>query len=113
MATSIQQLRIYDIVPSNIEAFHNRFRDHAWRIMKRHGFDILAFWDTSSDGKTEFAYLLEWEDEQALEKAWDEFMADEEWKEIKRTTGEEHGDFVNGISDRVLHPTDYSPQRVG
>jgi hypothetical protein len=36
-------------------------------------------------------------------------MADEEWKEIKRVTGAQHGDLVGSIEDRVLHLTDYSP----
>jgi hypothetical protein len=36
-------------------------------------------------------------------------MADEEWKEIKRATGAQHGSLVGRIEDRVLVPTAYSP----
>jgi hypothetical protein len=113
MSQPIHQLRIYEIVDENREAFHERFRVHAWRIMKKYGFDILAFWETSDEGRTEFAYLLQWDDRKTLDAAWSAFMADEEWQEIKRVTGEEHGDFVKAISDRVLDPTDYSPGRIG
>ena len=38
----IQQLRIYEIERDNRDAFHDRFRDHALRIMRRHDFNIGA-----------------------------------------------------------------------
>ena len=38
----INQLRIYRIDPGTAGAFHDRFRDHAARIMGRHGFRILS-----------------------------------------------------------------------
>ena len=40
----IQELRIYEVVERNRQAFHERFRDHAARIMARHGFRIVAEW---------------------------------------------------------------------
>jgi hypothetical protein len=54
----IHQLRIYEIFERNKAAFHARFRDHAARIMARHGFRIVATWETASTGRTEFAYIL-------------------------------------------------------
>ena len=54
----IHQLRIYEIFDQNKEAFHNRFRDHAWRIMRSYGFNILGMWETRLGDRTEFVYLL-------------------------------------------------------
>ncbi len=105
----IHQLRIYEIFEHNKSAFHARFRDHAARIMRRHGFDIVAMWEAKSEQRTEFVYLLVWPDEATKERAWHEFMADEEWKEIKRVTNRERGDLVGAIEDRVLELTSYSP----
>ncbi len=105
----IHQLRIYEIFEHNKSAFHARFRDHAAPIMRRYGFDILAMWEARTEGRTEFVYLLAWADETAKRAAWAEFMADEEWKEIKRVTRAEHGDLVGAIEDRALVPTGYSP----
>ena len=104
----INQLRIYEIFDENKAAFHDRFRDHAARIMRRYGFRIVAMWEAKGDGKTEFVYLLEWPDEAAKDAAWAAFMADEEWAEIKRVTAAEHGSLVGGIEDRVLGATSYS-----
>lgn len=105
----IQQLRIYEIFEHNKAAFHARFRDHAMRIMKTYGFNILAMWEVKTETRTEFVYLLEWEGEESMHSAWEKFRADEEWKEIKRVTGAQHGDLVGEIEDRVLVPVKYSP----
>jgi heme-degrading monooxygenase HmoA len=105
----IHQLRIYEIFEHNKAAFHERFRDHAARIMQMYGFDIVAMWEATTDRRTEFVYLLAWSDETAMRDAWATFMADEEWKEIKRVTSAEHGDLVGAIEERVLVPTNYSP----
>ena len=105
----IHQLRIYEIFEHNKSAFHERFRDHAARIMRKYGFEIVAMWEAKTDRRTEFIYLLAWPDERAKSAAWAEFTADVEWKEIKRVTGAQHGNLVGTIEDRVLVPTGYSP----
>ncbi|MCF7223386.1 NIPSNAP family protein [Marilutibacter chinensis] len=109
-AAPVQQLRIYRVHPGNEQAFHDRFRDHALRIMARHGFDVVATWETEAEDHVEFAYLLEWPDAETMQARWDAFMADEEWAAIKRETGQVHGRFVDGIEDRTLRPTPYSPR---
>lgn len=106
----IHQLRIYEIFDGNRQAFHDRFRDHATRIMAKYDFEIVAMWESRHDGKLEFVYLLEWPDEATMKDRWAAFMADEEWAEIKRQTGKAHGRFVGGIQDRTLQLTDYSPR---
>ena len=105
----IHQLRIYEIFEHNKSAFHDRFRDHAARLMKAYGFDIVAMWEARTDLRTEFVYLLAWPDEATKSATWAKFMADEEWKEVKRVTGAKHGDLVGAIEDRVLVSTEYSP----
>lgn len=104
----IHQLRIYEIFDDTKGAFHDRFRDHAARIMDRHGFRILAMWETRHADRTEFVYLLEWPDEAALKTQWAAFMADEEWSAIKART-RVHGPMVGDIEDRTLVPVPYSP----
>jgi heme-degrading monooxygenase HmoA len=104
----IHQLRIYEIFEATKDVFHARFRDHAARIMKRHGFDIVAMWEAKGEARTEFIYLLRWPDEHAKTDSWAAFMADREWDEIKQAT-RGRGRLVGEIEDRVLVMTDYSP----
>lgn len=106
----IHQLRIYEIFEETKAAFHDRFCDHAARLMRRHGFDIRAMWEARTDTRTEFVYLLAWPDEATLRARWSAFMADEEWSRIKRETGAAvGGPLVGAIEDRVLLPVAYSP----
>jgi kynureninase len=105
----VHQLRIYEIFEHNKAAFHLRFRDHAWRIMKGYGFTVLGFREARTAARTEFVYLLEWPDEATMRTAWSSFMADREWAEIKRRTKAAHGDLVGAIEERVLEGTPYSP----
>jgi len=105
----IHQLRIYEIFEHNKAAFHDRFRDHAARIMRSYGFDIIAMWEGKTGHRTEFVYLLAWRDEKSMRRAWEQFRADEDWNKVKRLTNAQHGDLVGVIEDRVLIPTSYSP----
>ncbi|MEM9012694.1 MAG: NIPSNAP family protein [Pseudomonadota bacterium] len=104
----INQLRIYEIFADTRVAFLDRFRDHASRIMARHGFRIQAMWVTEREAGLAFVYLLTWTDAAEMEAAWTAFMADEEWAEIKRVTAAEHGAMVGSIESLILDPTDFS-----
>lgn len=106
----IHQLRIYEIFESNKAAFHARFRDHAARIMRRYDFDILAMWEASSPGRTEFVYVIQWPDQETMTDRWARFMADQEWSDIKEESAEKHGAMLGESQDRVLHLTEYSPR---
>lgn len=107
--TPVYQLRIYEIFENNKKVFHERFRDHAMRIMKKYNFKITSIYESKSDKKTEFVYFLEWPDETTMKKAWEGFKADKEWIEIKKEFTKKYGDVVGSIEDRVLTKVDYSP----
>lgn len=107
----LQQLRIYEIPRANEGVFHDRFRDHALRIMARHGFAVRAVWRSEHQDKVEFVYQLDWPDAATMQAAWAAFMADAEWAAIKRETGARHGRFVDAIADRTLEPLPWSPDR--
>lgn len=104
----IHQLRVYEIDPSLKDNFDERFRDHASRIMKSHGFNIVSMWYSEFNGKTEFVYILRWNDEEIMRKQWDAFMSDQEWIDIKAQTREKYGEMVLGkVRDQVLTDTDW------
>jgi hypothetical protein len=82
------------------------------RIMRRYGFDIVAMWEASGSEGPRFVYILNWPDLRTKESAWRDFLADQEWKEIKRVTAAEHGDLVGAVQDHLLSPTSYSPAAI-
>jgi NIPSNAP. len=104
----ICQLRIYEVSPDKREIFHARFKDHALRIMKRYGFEIIALWESTSVVDFEFVYLLYWPDMATMDRQWKAFLADAEWIEIKRQTVQKTGEPVVRVTSRVLNEVDYS-----
>ena len=106
----IHQLRIYEIFERNKAAFHARFRDHAAPIMARHGFQIVAMWETASAGRIEFAYILAWPDERDEAQAWTSFMADPRMDRDQARDLAAAWRLVGAIEDRIMRPTDYSPK---
>jgi hypothetical protein len=108
----IHQLRIYEIFDNNKKEFHDRFRDHAMRIMAKYDFKIIATWESKKDNRTEFVYLLEWPDKETMADRWEKFLRDQEWIKIKKETGEMYGPLVGEIQDRTLYLTDYSPRKA-
>ena len=111
LAEPVHQLRIYEIFDGNKQAFHDRFRDHAARIMKKYDFNIVAMWEAKNGERTEFVYLLEWPDEPTMKDRWAKFMADKEWAAIKKETAAKHGKLVGEIQERTLNLTPYSPRK--
>ena len=105
----IHQLRVYEVFEKNKAAFHDRFEEHAIRIMESYGFEFVSIWETESEAGTEFVYLLQWPDEDTMSRAWEGFMSDQEWKDIKNATGAEHGRLVGEIQEKVLRPIGYGP----
>ena len=105
----VYQLRSHEIFEQNKAAFHDRFRDHAARIMARHGFDIVSMWEARGEAGPEFVYLLRWPEEATMTGRWAGFMADDEWSRIKAESAERHGQLVGRIQSRVMRQVPYSP----
>ena len=99
-ATPVHQLRIYEIFDHNKQAFHDRFRDHAMRIMKRYDFDIVAMWEAKNGERTEFVYLLEWPDEATIRTAGRSSWPTRSGRGVKKETAAKHGQLVGEIQDR-------------
>ena len=99
----VYQIRIYKLFEWNKKEFYERFQNHAIRIMNNYGFNIIKMWESNYNGVPEFVYLLKWKDEETLKKSWNEFMSDQEWKDIKDQTHAKYGYMVGGIEDRTLH----------
>lgn len=81
------------------------------RLMARHGFKIVAAWESPREGGADLVYLLEWPDARTMTERWAMFRADPEWLRIKSETESKERPLVGEIRERVLYPLEYSPQR--
>jgi len=102
----IHQLRIYEVDPTLVEQFDERFKTHAKRIMERHGFQIESMWYAREDGSVQFIYILVWQDAEQMRTQWEAFMADPEWEAVKQRSRETTGEPVTSkVADKVLTDT--------
>lgn len=107
--TRLHQLRVYEIVRDKREPFHQRFQDHALRIMRKHDFKVLDMWESDTGEKLQFIYLLEWPDAGTMQARWKDFLGDQEWIDIKKRSAAEQGDLVKSAVGQPLNRVSYSP----
>ena len=108
----IYELREYTVTPGKMAALKQRFVDHAIPGWKRHGIDLVAFWDVevgpNSGGMV--VYLLQFPDMAARDKAWEGFRNDQVWL-TPRAESEKNGPLVSRIDNRILKATPFSPMQ--
>lgn len=107
----LYEMRTYHAAPGKMDAVHARFRDHACRLLKKHGMEAIGFWvpmDEKDGAGATLTWVLQWPDRATREKAWEEFKADPEWKAAFQES-EKDGKLVEKADIRFLRPTDFSP----
>lgn len=101
------ELRTYTVTGKvgDIDLLHARFRQHSIRILRRHGMDIVGFWQ-HVDRPDTLSYLVAYPDAAAREAAWAAFQADPEWAKVAGAM-----EVSLTVESTYLVPTDYTPLR--
>ena len=103
-------LRVYSVLPGKLEAFRNRWRDHAVPIYERHGLHSVGWWvaeKKDADGNDQFICLLAGDGGEAIQKSIGEFHKDPEWQRVEMES-EKDGKLRSGVDAFKLLPTDFS-----
>jgi len=106
-------LRLYTIAPGKLEAFRNRWRDHAAPIYARHGLASVGWWVAAkpdAEGRDQFICLLAGESVEAIQKGIAAFHADPDWITVERET-EKEGKLRVAVTAHKLLPADFSELR--
>jgi hypothetical protein len=105
----IYEERIYKIVPGRMPDILRRFTDHATPLFRKHGIELIGFWQTTiGPSSHELVYIIAFDSLGHREKAWGDFMADPAWQTAKAES-EKDGMLVADVANRILTPTDFSP----
>jgi len=102
------ELRTYTIRPGgrgDLNLLHKRFRDATLSFFKKHGLDVVAFWQPVSR-QDQLIYVLAFKDAAARDAAWAAFNADPGWIKAR-------GDMAVDLTvDSVfMIATDYGPMK--
>jgi len=81
------ELRTYTVRaegPGDINLIHARFRDHTDRLLRKHGMDIIGFWQPTNAGmENTLMYLVAYKDRAARDASWKAFQSDPEWVKVR------------------------------
>jgi hypothetical protein len=105
------ELRTYTASPGKLEALNARFRDHTIALFKKHGMEVVGFWeplDKEAGAGEKLVYMLAHQSRAAAEASWKAFRDDPAWVKVKADS-EKGGALTTKIESVFLAGTDYSP----
>lgn len=107
----IFELRTYYVLPNRMDAMNARFRDHTCKLFKKHGMDLVGFWQPEGEeGKKKLIYVLAHASKEAADASWKAFSNDPDWKKA-REESEKDGKIVEKLERVYMNPTDYSEMK--
>jgi hypothetical protein len=102
------ELRTYWPVPGKMPALHKRFQDHTLRLFRKHGIEVVGFWETYIGQGPSLIYVLGYRDLGHRQQAWDAFASDPEWIQA-RGESEREGALVARLESTIMKGTPYGP----
>ncbi len=107
--TRLFEIRTYYANPGKLDALHSRFRDHTLALFEKHGMTNIGYWVPARNDDSRLIYVLAFPDADARDKAWQDFLNDEDWKAAYADSIKD-GRLVGKIESVLLKATDYSPE---
>jgi NIPSNAP len=96
----IYEWRVYEIIPGKRRQLNDRFANHTVGLFKKHGMEVVGFWESVIGGRTNtLYYMLGFKNLAHREDAWKSFSSDPEW---------EHGPPTHAILPNAVTPFDSS-----
>ena len=106
------ELRTYTSSPGKLDALNARFRDHTIALFKKHGMEVVGFWepvDKENGAGERLIYMLAHKSRAAAEDSWKSCRDDPEWVKVKGDSEKDGGSLTTKIESVFLAGTDYSP----
>jgi len=110
-ADRVFELRTYTAAPGKLDALNARFQDHTLALFKKHGMEVVGFWepvDKEAGAGEKLVYMLAHPSRAAAEAHWKAFREDPDWVKVK-SDSEAGGALTTKIESVFLTSTDYSP----
>lgn len=105
------ELRTYFAAPGKLDALNARFRNHTLALFKKHGMEVVGFWepvDKEAGAGEKLVYILSFPSRAAAGAAWKAFVADPAWVSAKAAS-EVNGPLLTKLESVFFTATDYSP----
>ena len=96
----IYEYRAYYVMPGRMPDIQRRFADITMKLFKKHGINVVGFWETMFGESNEMVYICSYDDLAHRDRAWKAFMADPEWLAARKAS-EANGPLVERVSDEL------------
>jgi hypothetical protein len=107
-AAMIFEYRAYYIMPGRMPDIQRRFADVTMNLFKKHGIEVVGFWEPMIGESNELVYICAYQDLAHRERVWKSFMADPEWQAARKAS-EVNGPLVERVVNKIWRPTSFSP----
>ena len=104
----IYEYRAYYVMPGRMPDMQRRFADITLKLFKKHGVEVVGFWETLIGESNEMVYITRYRDLAHRDQAWSAFQADPEWQAARKAT-EANGPLVERVVNKIWKPTSFSP----
>ena len=104
----VYEYRAYYIMPGRMPDIQTRFADVTRNLFKKHGIQVVGFWETLYGESNELTYILAFADAADRQKRWDAFQGDPEWQSARKAS-EMNGPLVQRVVNKLWKPTSFSP----
>ena len=104
----VYEYRAYYIMPGRMPDIQKRFADVTMNLFKKHGIQVVGFWDTLFGESNELVYILAFDDVATRPTKWDAFQSDPEWQSARKAS-EMNGPLVQRVVNKLWKPTSFSP----
>jgi hypothetical protein len=106
----IYEYRAYYVMPGRMPDIQRRFADVTMKLFKKHGINVVGFWETMFGESNEMVYICSYDDLAHRDRVWKAFMADPEWQAARKAS-EANGPLVERVVNKIWRPTSFSPMQ--
>jgi hypothetical protein len=102
----VYELRTYHVTPGKMADLKRRFVDHGLSHLKKHGIEVVSFWERDTPGGGELIYVCKFDEERQVKERWERFRADPTWIAAK-SESEKNGMLTTRVDSVVMRPADF------
>ena len=104
----IYEYRVYTLKPGRMEALHRRFTTATLPLFEKYNMKVIGFWEPKDQQGKVLAYMLAFDSEEHMQKAWSAFGEDPAWQ-AAFAESEKDGPLEEKSESTILYPSSYSP----
>jgi hypothetical protein len=98
----LYELRIYHCEDGKLKDLEQRFKNHTMALFEKHGMKNIGYWTPTKEGNKSLYYIVAHKDKAAMDKSWQDFVADPAWKAVQKKS-EENGKIISKIESILMN----------